>query len=151
MMRLLINNRELRNVVVLVAILTLGGLGTVYAAGGTAPPFASIGIETVQLNGTHLSPSNPNEMRAFVETGSVDSHCLATLSEANFAGDVGISMLFCAPRAPIHADGFQRQGILLSVFFDGVPDEDVVLAVNLYQEHARFYEAPVLCQSSDGC
>ena len=147
-----IDRRRRRLVLPLVAALLVLGSGTALAAGRTppwkAPPFAAIGIETIHLDASHRSTTNPSEIVAFVETGSQNGRCLATLNE--LAGPLPRA-LFCAPRNPT-IDGVQPiEGIWLHIFFDEDPGEDLFLSVNLYQEGARFYAPPVRCEAAEGC
>jgi hypothetical protein len=126
-------------------VLSISTVAVVAAAAPTlATAIPSIGIQNVQLNGDFVPPANPDEMAAFVETGSLDSRCLATLAEANFAGGVGIKMLFCNPRQ-IERDGRLMSGLALRIFFDGDAPEDVIVHVNYYQERMRTNPAPIPC------
>jgi hypothetical protein len=80
--------------------------------------------------------SNRFTVRAFVPTGSLDTNCLATLSESNNATP-GITV-FCAPRE------FQGQkGILFSAFFPQPIPSGLFLSATVHQDHARGYGAPV--------
>jgi hypothetical protein len=56
---------------------------------------------------------------------------------------------FCAEREPAGFDGVP--GILISVFFPQTVIPNFYLSVNLYQEGAESYGAPVLCNASKGC
>ena len=86
-----------------------------------------------------------SEIRAFVPTGSLNVNCLATLGETTFV-QTSMSM-FCAPR--VLPD--QRQGVMVSVFYNFPPPDDLVLFVTLYQKGAKRYGTPVLCPLiSDG-
>ena len=102
----------------------------------------SIGIQNVHLDGDFVWSDVPNEMAAFVETGSLDPRCLATFSETNVAGVV--KTLYCAPRQ-IERDGRTMSGIFLHVFFDGEVPEGATVDVNYYQEHMRTNPAPIPC------
>jgi hypothetical protein len=136
----------------IVITLLVIGTGTVVAAGKTppwkAPPFAAIGVQTIALDASHRSVDSPSELVAFVETGSQNSRCLATLNE--LAGPLPRA-LFCAPRNPT-IDGVNPvEGIWLHVIFDEAPGEDLFLSVNVYQEDARFFGPPVRCGAAEGC
>jgi hypothetical protein len=97
-------------------------------------------LRTARVTITHdqLRPGTA-EIRAFVPTGSLNVNCLATFSETNFV-QTSMSM-FCAPRVlPDHS-----QGVLVSVFYNFPPPNDLILEVTLYQKGAQGYGTPVLC------
>ena len=88
------------------------------------------------LFGDSQVTKNRYAVRAFVPTGSSSTHCLATLSDSNFAIP-GISV-FCAPRE------FQGQnGVLFSAFYPEPIPDGLILSATIYQEGARGYGAPV--------
>ena len=97
-------------------------------------------FRTARITITHdqLRPGT-SEIRAFVPTGSLNVNCLATLAETTFV-QTSMSM-FCAPR--VLPD--QRQGVMVSVFYNFPPPDDFILLVTLYQKGARRYGTPVLC------
>jgi hypothetical protein len=136
---------------IVIALLMIG-TGTVVAADKAlpwkAPPFAAIGIQTIALDASHRSTGNPSEIAAFVETGSQDSRCLATLNE--LSGPLPRA-LFCAPRNPTIDGVHPVEGVWLHVFFEEDLGEDVFLSVNLYQEGSRFFGPPVRCEAAEGC
>lgn len=116
-----------------------------------APPFSSIGVYRVELDGTFREPSAPSVLAAFVETGSQNSRCLATLAEAAAPGtDQMPFAVFCAPRNPTY-DGNALEGVWLHIFYFDDPGENVYLAINVYQEGARFFEPARPCFAEDGC
>ena len=106
-----------------------------------APPIGSgvVAFDDTQVTGNRFA------VRAFVPTGSLSQHCLATLSESNFAIP-GISV-FCAPRE------FQgQQGILFGAFFPQPVPPGLILSATIYQEHAHGYGAPVFfCTTDPNC
>jgi hypothetical protein len=106
-----------------------------------APPIGSgvVAFDDNQVTGNRFA------VRAFVPTGSLSQHCLATLSESNFAIP-GISV-FCAPRE------FQgQQGILFGAFFPQPVPPGLILSATIYQEHAHGYGAPVFfCTTDPNC
>jgi len=97
-------------------------------------------FRTARITITHdqLRPGT-SEIRAFVPTGSSNVNCLATLAETTFV-QTSMSM-FCAPR--VLPD--QRQGVMVSVFYNFPPPDDLILLVTLYQKGARRYGTSVLC------
>jgi hypothetical protein len=126
-------------------VLSTATVAVVAAAAPTlATAIPAIGIQNVQLNEDFVWSGAPAEMAAFIETGSLDSRCLATLAEANFAGGVGIKMLFCNPRQ-IERDGRLMNGLALRVFLDADAPGDVIVHVNYYQERMRTNPAPIPC------
>jgi hypothetical protein len=109
-------------------------------------------LNTVSLNFTaaQLDPLEGNAViRAFVATGSKSVNCLATLNEIRTTVvPTGIT-IFCGEREPF-AFG-DVPGVLVSVFFTQPAPPDLVLSVTLYQQGAKKYAAPVLCNGNDGC
>ena len=91
-----------------------------------APP---IGAGTVVFGDGQVT-ENRFYVRAFIPTGSLNTHCLATLSDSNFAVP-GMSV-FCSPRV------FEGEpGLLFSVFFPQQIPEGFTLSATIYQERAR--------------
>lgn len=114
---------------------------TVPSPSGATPP---IGAVTKLFGDAQVTP-NRFTVRAFVPTDSLSTHCLATLSESNFAVP-GISV-FCAPR---ELEG--QQGVLFSAFFPQPIPAGLVLSATIYQEHALRYGAPVFfCGTGVNC
>jgi hypothetical protein len=99
-----------------------------------------IGAQVIALGENELRPDRA-AIRAFVPTGSLSNHCLATLSESNFP--IPGTTVFCGPRV------FQGQeGILFSVFFPqsiptGLLPTGLFLSATVYQEGAHGYGTPV--------
>jgi hypothetical protein len=116
------------------------------------PPNPALTLNTVSLNFTsaQLDPLEGNGViRAFVPTGSNSVNCLATLNEIQTnVVPTGIT-LFCGEREPAGFGG--TPGILVSVFFTQPAPPDLALSVTLYQQGARHYGEPVLCNGNDGC
>lgn len=99
-----------------------------------------IGAQVIALGDNQLTPDR-GAIRAFVPTGSLSDHCLATLSESNFP--IAGTTVFCAPRV------FQgQQGILFSVFFPqsiptGLLPTGLFLSATVYQQGAQVFGTPV--------
>jgi hypothetical protein len=103
-----------------------------------------IGTRTIQFGDAQVT-GNRFAVRAFVPTGSLSQHCLATLSESNFAVP-GISLL-CAPR-----EFGGQQGILFSAFFPQPIPTGLILSATIYQEYAHGYGVPVFfCAPNPNC
>ena len=104
-----------------------------------------IGAQVIALGDNQLRPDR-GAIRAFVPTGGLSDHCLATLSESNFP--IAGTTVFCAPRV------FQgQQGILFSVFFPqsiptGLLPTGLFLSATIYQEGAHGYGTPVFYPGS---
>jgi hypothetical protein len=98
----------------------------------------SLRMARISISHDQLRPGT-SEIRAFVPTGSLNTKCLATLAETNFV-QTSMSM-FCAPR--VLPD--QRQGVMVSVFYEFPPPDDLILLVTLFQQGAKRYGTPVLC------
>lgn len=130
-------------------------VGTVAGAGQLwkAPPFSSIGIYTAVLDPNKDYREEGSALGAlsiFVETGSSSNACLATLNEAwhdsGWApGYPNPQTLYCASRSPL-IDGVVRHGVGVTIVFTDVVREDLNLQVNVYQEGAKYYNAPVPCE-----
>lgn len=117
-----------------------------------APQNPALGLHTVSLSltSTQLDPLEGNGViRAFVPTDSKSVNCLATLNEIKTnVYPTGIT-LFCGEREP-SAFG-STPGVLVSVFFTQPAPPDLALSLTLYQQGAKFYGEPVLCNGNDGC
>ena len=117
-----------------VVLLTLLG-GTTKSQEDDQFPARPIGVQVRPLGDAQVT-ADRRAMRAFVTTGSLSDHCLATLSESNFP--LAGTTVFCAPRV------FQgNQGILFSVFFPQPVPTGIFLSAALYQEGAQGYGTPV--------
>ena len=127
--------------------------------GPKAPPLASIGVYTAVLDPTldyreAQSGGAATVLSVFVETGSTNTACLATLNEMWYqagGGPANVERLFCASRNPT-IGGVVRHGAYLHVFLDGdvgapAPGNPnyLNLQINVYQEGAQYYRAPVYC------
>lgn len=126
-------------------------IGTVAAVGNTwkAPPFSAIGVHNFAVDGSFRDPGNESVLSIFVETGSLSPNCLVSLNEiAGNASDVGT--IFCSSRYPDFGDG-NVAGVWLHVFFFEDPGPELYLALNVYQEGARFYSGPTYCSGESGC
>ena len=117
--------------------------------GPKAPPLASIGIYTADLDPNldyREAGSGGSVLSIFVETGSSSNACLATLNEImQLAPGAVVGGLFCASRSPT-IDGVIRHGVGLHVFFSSDVGTGAHLQINVYQEGAKFYRAPVPCE-----
>jgi hypothetical protein len=104
----------------------------------SAPSSGAIPIGAAYITfGDAEVASDGVDVRAFIQTGSLDTNCLTTLAESNFAIP-GLSV-FCAPRE-FHG----QQGVLFSVFSPQPFPTGLILTATVYQEHARAYGSPVL-------
>jgi hypothetical protein len=108
---------------------------------GKPVAIAAIGIQTVELRADVVGADSLT-FSAFVETGSLDSHCLVSLSETNIAGIV--RSVYCAPRQ-IQGDGRLMNGLFLHVFTDDVIPADGLVVVNFYQERMVASSSPYPC------
>ncbi|PYT56815.1 MAG: hypothetical protein DMG35_21395 [Acidobacteria bacterium] len=107
-------------------------------------PSIPIGAAYIALNSSHVNPSESSVIRAFVPTGSVNPKCLATLGDSNFA-QAG-NVIYCVPREP---SGLGK-GVVAVIFFPGIPPNDLVANITIFQEGALHYGTPVLC-NVEGC
>jgi hypothetical protein len=115
------------------------------AGAGRPIAIAAIGIQTVELTAEFVAESG-YEFSGFVETGSLDSRCLISLSETNIAGIV--RSVYCAPRQIAADDGRLMNGLFMHVFADEAIPADSVVVVNFYQE--RMATNPATAIPCDG-
>jgi hypothetical protein len=111
------------------------------------PPNPALTLNTVSLNFTTAQMVDSQTVRAFVPTGSKSVNCLATFNETNNV--LPGTTLFCGEREPAAFGGVP--GMLVSVFFTQPVSPDFVMSVTLYQQGAKNYGVPVLCNGADGC
>jgi hypothetical protein len=119
-------------------------LAAVPGVSGAGKPvaIAAIGIQSAELR-TDVVGAESRTFVAFVETGSLDAHCLASLSETNIPGIV--RSLYCAPRQIQGGDGRLMNGLFLLVLTDDVIPADAFVVVNFYQEHMVASSSPYPC------
>jgi hypothetical protein len=128
--------------IVVVAVLVAAGCGSSTAS--------AIGIESVHATPEFRVPESPSEVALFVETGSDNEHCLATLQESQ--ANSPVRELFCAHRTATFDGGSTSvEGIWLHLFFASDPGEMLDLWVNVYQEGAKSYGTPRYCWKEHGC
>jgi hypothetical protein len=121
-------------VVVLAAVPGVSGAGKPVA-------LAAIGIQSADLRADVVGAES-RAFVAFIETGSLDTHCLASLSETNIPGIV--RSVYCAPRQ-IQGDGRLMNGLFVLVLADDVIPADAFVVVNFYQEHMVASSSPYPC------
>ena len=129
---------------VLVALLAVTLAGIRAQSVSPSHPSIPIGTAYIALNSSHVNPSEGSVIRAFVPTGSVSPKCLATLGDSNFA-QAG-NVIYCVPRQPSGLG----MGVVAVIFFPGMPPNDLVANITLFQEGALRYGTPVLC-NAEGC
>ena len=133
-------------------LLSLGALLVGYRSTGVAQTELEGSLNTVSLNfdASYLNPLEGNNViRAFVPTHSKSVNCLTSLNEIGTSIPLNGIVVFCGERQPF---GFGNvPGVLVSVFFPQTPDPGLVMSVTLYQQGARAYGTPVLCNSNNGC
>ncbi len=129
---------------VLVALLAVTLAGIRAQSVSPSHPSIPIGTAYFALNSSHVNPSEGSVIRAFVPTGSVNPKCLATLGDSNFA-QAG-NVIYCVSRQP---SGLGK-GVVAVIFFPGIPPNDLVANITLFQEGALQYGTPVLC-NAEGC
>jgi len=105
----------------------------------TRAPAAQIFLTNSQLD--------PNEnyqvIRAFVRTGILDPNCFVTLGDTTFV--VNGTLVFCAPHQPDNLG----KGVLISIFYPASPPDGFSLSITLFQQSAKKYGPPVLCDVSN--
>lgn len=143
-------------------MVTTLGVGTVAGAGNLwkAPPFSSIGMKNVYNIGNDYALGGPGStvLRVWMETGSASEACLATMGEGNHTPSV--ETMYCSSRYVTLADNRQHWGVALTLVLAGPLEDDpsysdpslvpAWYSVNVYQEGARMYGAPIRCDLT-GC
>lgn len=128
--------------VVVAAVLLAAGCGS------STPD--TIGIQSVRATPEFRVPESPGEVALFVETGSDNEHCLATLQESQTF--IPVQELFCAHRTATFDGGSTYvEGIWLHVFYASDPGEKLDLWVSVYQDGAKSYGTPRYCWKEHGC
>jgi hypothetical protein len=119
---------------------------TMFAQTSTTPaPETRAPAAQVFLTNSQLDPNeNYQVVRAFVKTGSLDPNCLVTLGDTTFV--VNGTLVFCAPRQPDNLG----KGIMISIFYPVPPPDGFSVSATLFQQSAKKYGPPVLCDVS-GC
>jgi len=141
-----------RTIAICGVLLLLGALLLGFHPTGVAQTEVEGTLNTVSLNfnASFLNPLEGNNViRAFVPTHSRSVNCLTSLNEIGTSIPLNGIVVFCGEREPF---GFGNvPGVLVSVFFPQTPDPGLVMSVTLYQQGARRYGAPVLCNANSGC
>jgi hypothetical protein len=97
------------------------------------------------LTNSQLDPNeNYQVIRAFVRTGTLDPNCFVTLGDTTFV--VNGTLVFCAPRQPDNLG----KGVMISIFYPVPPPDGFSVSATLFQQSAKKYGPPVLCDVS-GC
>ena len=71
------------------------------------------GVKRIKLTDALEPEGRFGGIQAFVETGSTERGCIASVSETN-VGQLGPFYVLCTPRAPV-INGIERKGILLQI------------------------------------
>jgi hypothetical protein len=141
-----------RTIAVSGVLLCLGALLFGFRPTGVAQTELEGSLNTVSLNfdASYLDPLEGNNViRAFVPTHSKSVNCLTSLNEIGTNIPLPGIVVFCGEREP---SGFGNvPGVLVSIFFPQTPAPDLVMSVTLYQQGARRYGTPVLCNGNSGC
>jgi hypothetical protein len=141
-----------RTVAVCCVLLCLAALVFGFRPTGVAQTELEGSLNTVSLNfdASYLDPLEGNNViRAFVPTHSKSVNCLTSLNEIGTNIPLPGIVVFCGEREPSSFGNIP--GVLVSVFFPQTPAPDLVMSVTLYQQGARRYGTPVLCNGNSGC
>ena len=121
-------------------------VGTV-AGGGfwKAPPFSAIGINNVYSIDNSFGEGGPDStvFRVWMETGSSSEACLVTMGEA-FEG-VEVQQIYCSSRHVTLEDGEGHWGTLVTLILAAPLSDGSWYSLNVYQEGAKGWGAPILC------
>jgi hypothetical protein len=127
-------------------------VGAVAGAGNPSKPMIpAIGIKNFEMNADFFeftAEDGTTVLSLWAETGSNKQECLASLSEAR--SGVFPANISCASRKVQFADGTWHHGVYLHLFLVAPPDLGFAYWVNVYQEGAKFYGEPRLCDLK-GC
>ena len=118
------------------------GAGMVTAAREARTP--PIGATTIAFDGNQVLFDNV--VRAWVQTGSSSPNCLMTLADAYWWNNGNLSgfttTTFCSGRS------YRGGGVLVTIHLPEVPPpgSDWNIAYTIYQQGAKGYAPPILCQ-----
>lgn len=116
-----------------------GSQGAPGAPGAQGPPGLAGIVNTayVELDSDYVVPGSPNQISAFIATGSPFAECLATSNGFSDAGQTGHD-LYC-----IRADYNGVSGIVIVVLLPEPAPVDVVYVLTVWQKGATQYPPPV--------
>jgi hypothetical protein len=148
--------RRFMMVVAAALLMVALAVGTVAATGNLwrAPAHQTIGINNVYEigNAYGADPVDNTILRLWMETGSASEKCLVTLGEANHSPTVG--GIYCSSRYVTLADARGHWGVMVTLMLDGplvdVDGDPSWYSLNVYQEGAKFFRAPIRCDLA-GC
>jgi Collagen triple helix repeat (20 copies) len=116
-----------------------GSQGAPGAPGAQGPPGPAGIVNTayVELDSDYVVPAAPNQISAFIATGSPFAECLATSNGFSDAGNLGHD-LYCA-----RADHNGASGIWIHILLPEPAPADVVYVLTVWQKGATQYPPPV--------
>jgi hypothetical protein len=108
------------------------------------------GVVRIKLTDAHEPQGIFGGIQAFVETGTTERGCIASVSETS-VGNLGPFYVLCTPRAPV-IGGVRREGILLQIRTRDAGGSSgqlfppgSIVEVTLWQPGALRYAEPVPC------
>jgi hypothetical protein len=118
---------------------TVPGTGAPGAPGAQGPPGPAGIVNTayVELDSDYVVPAAPNQISAFIATGSPFAECLATSNGFSDSGQTGHD-LYC-----IRADYNGASGIWIHILLPEPAPADVVYVLTVWQKGATQYPPPV--------
>ena len=129
-----------------VAVLVVAGCGSSSPSGTS---HSATSMASVRATADFRVPSDPSQVAMFVETGSANEHCLATLSESQL--EAPVQELYCAHRTATFDGGAPVEGIWIHVFFAADPGDGMDMWITVLQEGATSYGMPRYCFTEQGC
>lgn len=118
-----------------------GAQGAPGAPGAQGPPGPAGIVNTayVELDSDYVVPAAPNQISAFIATGSPFAECLATSNGFSDSGQTGLGHnLYC-----IRADYNGVSGIWIHILLPEPAPADAVYVLTVWQKGASQYPAPV--------
>jgi hypothetical protein len=116
-----------------------GSQGAQGASGAQGPP-GPVNTAYVELDSDYVVPGSPNEISAFIATGSPFAECLATSNGYSDAGLTGLGHnLYC-----IRADYNGASGIWIDILLPEPAPADAVYVLTVWQKGATQYPPPVI-------
>lgn len=97
---------------------------------------------SVTLTNANVLPSNAGLVQVFIPTRSQSAKCLITLNDTTLVA-LG-TQAFCAVRQ----SSILGSGIVITIDYFQVVPANYATYLTLWQEGARFYGTPVLCETS---
>jgi hypothetical protein len=103
-------------------------------------------VASVNLTNAQVLPDDTALVRAFIPTGSKTVKCLVTLNETTFVNSG--TQVFCGQRT----SALYGPGVLITIdYFQTSVPPDYGTSLTVWQEGAKYYGAPIMCEAAGAC